>query len=82
VWWMRLSTPLDGSLRINATVQVGGTYDVALVGANHRTVVGRAQFVGQRAKRLDASVCGQRSFFVRVTPKGALSRVRVSTTTP
>jgi hypothetical protein len=82
VWWMRLSTPLDGSLRINAAVPGGGTYEVALVGANHRTVVGRAQFVGQRAKRLDFSVCGQRSFFVRVTQKGALGRARVSATTP
>ena len=82
VWWIRLSTPLDGSLRINATLPGGGTYDVALVGANHRTIVGRAQWVGQRAKSLDASVCGQRSFFVRVTQNGALGRVRVSATTP
>jgi hypothetical protein len=82
VWWTPLSTPLDGSLRITATVPRGGTYDVALVAANHRTVVGRAQWVGQRAKRFDGSVCGQRSFFVRVTQKGTLGRVRVSATTP
>jgi hypothetical protein len=82
VWWMPLSTPLDGELRINATVPRGGTYDVAVVRANRHTVVGRAQFVGQRAKRFDGSVCGQRSLFVRVTRKGALGRVRVSATTP
>jgi len=81
-WWIHLSTPLDGSLRINATVPSGGRYEVALVGANHRTVVRRAQWVGQRAERLDGSICGQRSLFVRVTQKGTLGRVRVSATAP
>jgi hypothetical protein len=82
VWWLSLSTPLDGTLRVNATVPKGGTYDVALVAPNRRTVVGRAEWVGQRAKSLDGSVCGQRSLFVRVTQKGTLGRVRVSATTP
>jgi hypothetical protein len=82
VWWLRVSTPLDGTLRVNATVPRGGSYDVALVAANRRTVVGRADWVGQRAKRFDGSVCGQRSLFVRVTQRGTLGRVRVSATTP
>jgi hypothetical protein len=67
---------------VSATVPNGGTYDVALVGSDRRTLVGRAQWVGQRVKRLDGSICGQRSLFVRVTQKGALGRVRVSVTTP
>jgi hypothetical protein len=54
---------------------------VALVGANRSTVVRRAQWIGQRVKRLDASACGQRSFFVRVTQKGVVGKVRVSVTT-
>jgi hypothetical protein len=82
VWWIPLSTALDGDLRISATVPSGGTYDVALVGANKRTVVRRAQWVGQRVKRLASSICGQRSLFVRVVQNGALGRVRVSVTTP
>ena len=82
VWWIPLATTLDGDLRISATVPSGGTYDVALVGANKRTVVRRAQWVGQRVKRLVGSVCGQRSLFVRVAQKGALGRVRVSVTAP
>jgi hypothetical protein len=82
VWWIRLPSPLDGELRISATVPNKGAYDVALVGANRRTVLERAQWVGQRVKRLDGSVCGQRTLFVRVTQKGALGRVRVSVTTP
>ena len=56
--------------------------DVALVAADRRTVVKRAQWVGQRVKRLDSSICGRRSLFVRVTQAGALGRVRVSVTTP
>jgi hypothetical protein len=82
LWWIPLATPLDGDLKISATVPNGGTYDVALVAGDRRTVVRRAQWVGQRVKRLDGSVCGQRSLFVRVTQKGALGRVRVSVTTP
>jgi hypothetical protein len=82
VWWIRLATPLDGDFRITATMPNGGTHEVALVGANRRTVVKRARWTGQRVKRLDGAVCGQRSSFVRVTQTGALGRVRVSVTIP
>jgi hypothetical protein len=82
VWLIPLATPLDGNLRVSATMPNGGTHDVALVAANRRTVVKRAEWVGQRVKRLDGSVCGQRSLFVRVMQKGALGRVRVSVTVP
>jgi hypothetical protein len=82
VWWIPLTTTLDGDVRVSATVPNGGTYDVALVGSDRRTLVRRAQWIGQRVKRLEGSICGQRSLFVRVTQKGALGRVRVSVTTP
>ena len=82
VWWIPLATPLDGEFRINATIANGGTSEVALVDADRRTVLKRAQWVGQRLKRLDSSICGRRSLFVRVTHKGALGRVRVSVTAP
>jgi hypothetical protein len=82
VWWIRLSTPLDGDLSVSATVPNGATSEVALVGADRRTLIRRAQWVGQRVKRLAGSICGQRSFFVRVIQKGALGRVRVSVTAP
>jgi hypothetical protein len=81
VWWLRLATPLDGAIGVSATVPAGGSTEVALVGANRSTVVRRAQWIGQRVKRLDASVCGQRSFFVRVTQKGVVGKVRISVTT-
>ncbi len=82
VWWIPLSTPLDGDLRISATMPRGGTAEVALVAANRKTVVRRAQWVGQRLRRLEGAICGQRSLFVRVTQTGALGRVRVSVVTP
>lgn len=82
VWWIPLSTSLDGDLQITATVPNGGLHEVALVAANRRTVVRRAQWIGQRAKRLASTVCGQRSFFVRVIRSGALGRVTVSVSTP
>jgi hypothetical protein len=81
-WWMPLATPLDGTLRLTATLPSHGAFDVALVTANRRTVIGRAQWTGQRVKRAEASICGQRSLFVRVTSKGSTGRVRISATTP
>jgi hypothetical protein len=82
VWWIALTTPLDGSVRVNATVPTtSSSVDVALVGADRKTVVRRAQWIGQRVQRLDGSVCGQRSLFVRVTQKGVVGRVRISVTT-
>ena len=82
VWWIPVSTPLDGDYRVTATVPGRGNVDVSLVSANRSTVVKRAQWVGQRSKRAAGSICGQRSLFVRVTEKGLLGRVRVSVTTP
>jgi hypothetical protein len=82
VWWIPLTTPLDGGVRVSATVSTaGGQVEVALVGADRKTVVRRAHWIGQRVKRLDGSVCGQRSLFVRVTQKGLVGRVRLSVTT-
>jgi hypothetical protein len=60
----------------------GADPEVALLGPDRRTVIRRAQWVGQRVKRLTGAVCGQRGLFVRVTHSGALGRVRVSAATP
>jgi hypothetical protein len=82
VWSIPLATGLDGDLRVSATLPKGGAHEVALVDADRRSVIARGQWVGQRVKRIQASVCGQRSLAVRVTQKGGLGRVRVSVTTP
>jgi hypothetical protein len=81
-WWIPLATPLDGELKIAATLPKGGEYDVALVGANRKTVLQRAQWVSQRVKRLTTTVCGTRASFVRVTRSGPLGLARVSVTKP
>jgi len=82
VWWIPVAATLDGDYRISATVPSSGTHDVALVAGNRRTVLKRLQWTGQRVKRAEGTICGQRSLFVRVTQKGSLGRVRVSVTTP
>jgi hypothetical protein len=82
VWWIPLATPLDGELRLSALVPNGGLHEVALVAANRTTVLARGQWVSQRLKRVETTVCGQRSLFVRVTQKGALGRVTVTVSAP
>jgi hypothetical protein len=82
VWLIPIATPLDGSLRLVATVPAGGTVDVALLAGDRKAVLKRAVWSGQRVKRLETSVCGQRSLFVRVTQKSLSGRVRIAVTTP
>jgi len=82
VWQIPIAAPLDGNLRLSATVPAGGTVEVALVARDRKAVLERAQWASQRVKRLDASVCGQRLLFVRVTQKNLSGRVRIAVTTP
>jgi hypothetical protein len=82
VWWIPVQTPLDGELTLSATLPRDGLHEVALVAPNRRTVIRRAQWVGQRVKRTAASVCGHRTLFVRVTQSGGLGRVTVTATAP
>jgi hypothetical protein len=81
-WWIPLSTPLDGDIVLNATLPTAGLHEVALVGANRRTVLRKAQWSGQRTKRATASVCGQRAHFVRVTPSGRAGPVTITVSNP
>lgn len=82
VWWIPLSTPLDGELRVSVSLPRNGRHEVALVGPDRSTVLRRAQWVGQNAKLATTTVCGQRTLFLRVTQQGALGRVTVVVTTP
>jgi hypothetical protein len=49
---------------------------------DRKKVVQRAQWVSQRVKRLATTVCGQRSFLVRVTRNGPPGRARVAVAQP
>jgi hypothetical protein len=82
VWWIRLDTALDGALTLSATVPRSGLHEVALVAPDRRTVIRRAQSAGQRVKQAEATVCGHRSLFVRVTQRGRLGPVTVTTSAP
>jgi hypothetical protein len=82
VWWIPLSTPLDGSLRVTAALPRGGRYEVTLVGPNRRTTLQRAQWAGPRSKRIETTVCGHRSLFVRVALRARPGPVAVSVSTP
>lgn len=82
VWWIPISTPLDGSLSVTVTVPKGGLHEAALVAANRRTVLQRAQWSGARQRSLSRSVCGQRSLYVKVTQKGTFGGVRVAVSRP
>lgn len=82
VWWVPLSTPLDGSVAVTVRLPKGGLHQAALVAANRRTVLKRGSAAGQLQRRISGTVCGQRSVFVRVTQKGAPGRVTVTASTP
>lgn len=81
-WWISLPTPLDGDLVLNVALPAAGLHEVALVAANRRTVLRKAQWIGQRTKRTMAGVCGQRTHFVRVSPGGRAGRVTVTISSP
>ncbi|MBA2641495.1 MAG: hypothetical protein H0U82_01045 [Actinobacteria bacterium] len=82
VWWIPVSTPLDGSLSITVTVPRGGLHEAALVAANRRTVLQRTQWSGVRQRSVSRSVCGQRSLYVKVTQKGTFGGVTVAVSRP
>jgi hypothetical protein len=81
-WWIPVQTPLDGELKLSAVLPAQGEFEVALVAANRRSVLKRAPWVGQRVKRTSTEVCGQRSLFVRLTPKRNGGRVTVTLSAP
>jgi hypothetical protein len=82
VWYVPVSTPLDGAYEITVTVPRGGQHEVVLTAANRRTVLKRATKTGPRTRRISGTICGQRSLFVRVTQKGATGAVSVSVAKP
>jgi len=82
VWWIPLSTPLDGSLGVTARLPRGGEHRVELMAANRRTVLKRGSAAGATVRRIRSNVCGQRSVFVRVTQRGKPGLVTVVAATP
>jgi hypothetical protein len=82
VWWIPVSTPLDGSIGVNVTLPRGGQHETSLVAANRRTVIERSFPNGARRRAISGEICGQRSVFVRVAQKGLAGPVSVAVTKP
>jgi hypothetical protein len=82
VWWIHLTTPLDGSFSLTAALPGRGLQTVTLVGPNKTTTLKRAYWAGARSKKLSSTICGQRSLYVEVTQKGAPGRVSVAIARP
>jgi hypothetical protein len=82
VWWVPVSTPLDGSYTVTVTVPRGGQHEVVLMAGNRRTVLKRATRTGPRTRRISGTICGQRSLFVRITQKGSTGQVSVTVAKP
>jgi len=82
VWTIPVATPLDGTIAVSAILPKGSQSQVVLTSADGRKVLAKAVRSGARSRRISSTVCGQRSFAVRVTEKGPLGAVSVVTTNP
>lgn len=82
VWWLPISTPLDGSYAITVTVPRGGQHEIVLTAGNRRTVLKRATRTGPRTRHISGTICGQRSPYLKITQKGATGPVSVAVTKP
>ncbi len=69
-WILPVATELDGSLSVTLTLPRGALYDLTLLSADGRTVLAQGLWSGAAEKRLEYTVCGQRSVQLRVTRRG------------
>jgi hypothetical protein len=81
-WSTRVSTPLDGNLRVRVTAPDGEANDVTLLSSDGRTVVATGSWDSSGGKSVQYRVCGARSVKVRVTRGGAAARFTLRVTVP
>lgn len=77
---LRLSPPLDGLFAATLTMPRGALYELKLFTGNGRTLLAQGLWSGSTEKRLTATVCGDRSLLLRVTPKGVAGAFRLRVT--
>jgi len=82
VWTIPLSTPLDGILEVTVTLPKNGLHEAVLVDGERKTVLQQGLWASRTVKRITATICGERSLFLRITHKGAFGRVVVATSSP
>jgi hypothetical protein len=81
-WTRRVSTPLDGELRVAVTVPGTGADDVKLLSADGRTVLSTGTWNSTAGKSLEYRVCGARSVQVRITRGGSPARFTLRVARP
>jgi hypothetical protein len=77
-----LQTPLDGDFRVVLSLPKGGLYGLTLLTGDGRGVLAGGLWSGVRTKKLEFTICGQRSVVVRVSRKGAVGRFALHVTAP
>lgn len=79
VWTQRIATPLDGTLSV---ALADGSKSLQLLGADSHSVIASGSWTASGGRRVDATVCGERSFVVRVTRRGGPSSFVLRVSTP
>ncbi len=70
VWSRRVMTPLDGLLTVSLSFPRGGLYTLTLLGSDGRTALAHGLWSGTTVQTMTFTICGQRSFLVRVVRVG------------
>jgi hypothetical protein len=82
VWRRTIPTPLDGDLSVALTLPPAATYELDLLAADGRVVLGRGLWSGAGRKSVRLTVCGHRSVTLRVTRRGAPGAFRAEVSRP
>ena len=78
---LNVRSSLDGTLEISATISRTAPFEVSLLSANRKTTLARGIWVGPRERQLRYTICGERTFTIRVISRNALT-VSTRITTP
>jgi hypothetical protein len=81
-WRLKLSTPLDGDLRVSLAVGSGGANEVTLLAENGNGVIGTGSWDSSGGVSVQRPVCGTRSTTVRVTRRSTSRRFTLRLSVP
>jgi hypothetical protein len=81
-WSVRLTTPLDGDLRVTLRLPAGAGHSLTLLSADGGKLLARGLWAGVGTRTLGYRVCGNRSLVVRVTRNGRPSLFSVQVSRP
>ena len=81
-WTAKLTTSLDGTLDVSVTLSRAVPVDVTLLSGDRGKVLARGVWVAPKERQLRYTICGQRSFVLRVAMHGAAVTATVRTAVP